>query len=178
MTLKTTMMGALLALGLIGGTVGQAKADVLRVNGTPARAHYVQTAPRREWVRYRRAYRPAVAVPVPVPVPVAVPTYRYGYVGADAQDPSVVAAQIRAEMERAAEDVRFDVRQGVVEPRALASLDADRQEIERDLSEASAKGYITADDRAHLEQHVQEIRDLRDQLRCGREAPAAYGYGR
>jgi hypothetical protein len=175
MTLKTTMMGALLAASLFG-LVGQAKADALRVNVAPPRVHYVQPGWRREWVRFRRPYWRAVAVPVPAPV--AVPSYGYGYAGADAQDPWVVAAQIRAEMDRAAEDVRFDVRQGVVEPRALASLDGDRQEIERDLAEASAKGYITAEDRAHLEQHVQEIRDLRDQLRCAREAPAAYTYGR
>src|SRR5262249_24208786 len=85
------------------------------------------------------------------------------------QDPSVVADQIRAEMNQADEDVRFDVRQGVVEPRALASLDADRAEIERDLAEASAKGYFTPDDRAHLEAHVQAIRDLRSQLRRAAE---------
>jgi hypothetical protein len=189
MTLKMKIVGALLATGLIAGA-GQAKADVVRVRVGPARAGYVQPAPRsgRGWDRsyYRRVVRAPTAVPVrvPVAVPVSVPVQNggygngydgsYGYAAPGAQDPSVVAFQIRAEMNRAAEDVRFDVGQGVVERRALAALEADRQEIERDLAEASAKGYITADDRAHLEQHVQELRDLRDQLRCANGGGVAY----
>jgi|SRR5215831_17307429 len=162
---KLTMIGAVLASGLIGAA-GQAKAEVVRANVGPPRVSYVQYAPRPGWWRHRRVYRAAVAMPVP--------SYGYGYMPAGAQDPSVVATEIRAEMDQAAQDLRFDVRQGAVEPRALASLEADRQEIERDLGEASAKGYITAADRAHLEQHVQEIRDLRTQLRCARPGPATY----
>ena len=172
MTLKMTVMGAVLAAGLIGG-ITEAKADVVRVNVGPARVHYVRAATRGDRGWDRSAPRPAVVAP-------RFPRYGYGarygvgYVAADAQNPSVVAAQIRAEMAEAAEDLRFDVRQGVVERRALAALDADREEIERDLGAASRKGYITADDRAHLEQHVQEIRDLRTQLRCAGERQVTY----
>ena len=108
------------------------------------------------------------------------PDYRYrdAYGPADprdaAQDPAVVAMEIRAEADRAADDLRFDVRQGAVEPTALASLAAGREEVERDLAEASAKGYITPADRAHLEEHVQEIRGLREQFRCSPDGRVSY----
>jgi hypothetical protein len=179
MTLKIAVMGTVLAGALMGG-LGQAKADVVRVNVAPARVVYGQPAPGRAWGRHRRYLRPVLVTPAPdhyrAAVAVPAPSYGYGdrYAAANAQDPSVVAAEIRAEMDRAADDLGFDVRQGVVESRALASLQADREEIERDLGAASAKGYITAEDRAHLEQHVQEIRDLRTQFRCARQAQAIY----
>lgn len=173
MTLKKIgMIGAILATGLLAGA-SHAKADGVHTNvsayhGRPDRVQYVQRARRPGWSRYRNAYyyRPAVVAPAP--------NYGYGYGAPDPGNPSVFAVQIRAEMNQAADDLRFDVRQGVVEPRALASLEADRQEIERDLASASAKGYITADDQAHLEQHVQEIRDLRTQLRCAPQGQASY----
>jgi hypothetical protein len=171
MTLKLKLMGAVLGAALIGAA-GQAKADVLRVNVGPARVAHVQPTWRGGWAGHRRYERPAVSYRPVVAVPVA--SQWRGYPVADAQDPSQVAVQIRAETDRAADDLRFDVRQRAVEPRALASLEADRQEIERDLAEASAKGYITADDRAHLEAHVQEIRDLRTQFACANQGQVTY----
>jgi hypothetical protein len=185
MTLKTGMVAATFAAGLLAGA-SQAKADVVRVNARPAHAahdgRYVRRAPRPSWrgypaygygYRYDYGYRPVVVAPPPAPAVALSYGARYTYGAPDPQDPSFVATQIRAEMNQAADDLRFDVRQGVVEPRALASLEADRQEIERDLASASAKGYITPEDRAHLEQHVQEIRDLRVQLRCAISPPSA-----
>jgi len=50
--LKKMLMGAALAASLIG-TVGQAKADVVRVNGAPPRVEYVQPRPRVEYVQPR-----------------------------------------------------------------------------------------------------------------------------
>jgi hypothetical protein len=177
MTLKMTMMATVLAGALMGG-VGQAKADVVRWNVAPPRVAYGQPAPRQPWGQRRRYARPVLVTPAPSyyrrPVAAPVPSYGYGYGAAGAQDPSVVAAEIRAKTERAADDLRFDVRQGVVEVRALASLQADREEIERDLGAAAAKGYLTAEDREHLEQHVQEIRDLRTQFRCAGQAQVTY----
>jgi hypothetical protein len=181
MTLKMTMMATVLAGALMGG-VGQAKADVVGWNVAPPRVAYGQPAPRQFWGQHRRYLRPVLETPAPSyyrrPVAAPVPSYGYGYGygygAADAHDPSVVEAEIRAKMERAADDLRFDVRQGVVEVRALASLQADREEIERDLGAAAAKGYLTAEDREHLEQHVQEIRDLRAQFRCARQAQVTY----
>jgi len=165
MTLKLTMIGALLASVLIGAA-GQAKADVVRVNVRPGGAGYVEPAPRAGSWRQRGYFRP-VAVP-------PAPNQRYGFVAARRQDPSLIAAEIRAQMDRATEELRFEVRRGRVEPRALASLEADRQQIERGLAMASARGYITTRDRLRLEQHVQEIRDLRSQFRCARPAQVIY----
>ncbi|HET6148838.1 MAG TPA: hypothetical protein VFH68_14975 [Polyangia bacterium] len=165
MTLKLTMIVAVLASGLIGAT-SQAKADVVRVNVRPAVVGYAAPAARPGAWQQQRHYRPGV-------VPGA-PNQGYGFLAARTQAPSVVALEIRAQMERAAEDLRFDVRRGLVERRALASLAADRQEIERGLAVASARGYITMRDRLHLEQHVQEIRDLRTQFRCTRPAQVNY----
>ena len=176
MTLKMGMIGAALAAVLFAGA-SQAKADVVHVNVHPARTHYVTRAPRAEW-RGRPTYyrRPVVVAPV-APVVAPVVNYGYGYPVASTQDPALVATQIRAEADQAAADLQFDVRQGAVEPQALASLNADRQEIDSDLAEASAKGYITDADRAHLEAHVQEIRDLRSQFRCANQAQASNGVG-
>jgi hypothetical protein len=172
MTLKKlVMIGAVLATAL-GAGVSQAKADVFHANAGPARGYYMGRAPRAEWRGRPYYYRRRAVV---------VPTVNYGYgygysyPVANTQDPALFATQIRAEADQAATDLQFDVRQGAVEPQAIASLNADRQEIERDLAEASAKGYITADDRAHLEAHVQEIRDLRSQFRCANQAQASYG---
>jgi len=165
MTLKMMMIGAVLASGLIGAA-SQAKAEVVRVNVGPAGVGYVHTAPRPFSWRYHR-YQNRVEV---------APPRNHGYraVAAQAQNPAVVAAEIRAQMEQADRDLRFDVRRGLVEPRALASLAADRREIERDLRATSAKGYITAQDRQHLDEHVQEIRDLRSQFRCAPPAQVNY----
>ena len=165
MTLKMMMIGAVLASGLIGAA-GQAKADVVRVNVGPAGVGYVHSAPRPGPRRYHR-YQSRLEL---------TPARNHGYrpVAAQAQNPAVVAAEIRAQMEQADRDLRFDVRQGVVEPRALASLEADRREIERDLRAASATGYITAPDRLHLEEHLQQIRDLRSQFRCARPDQVTY----
>jgi hypothetical protein len=181
MMLKMTILGTVLAGALMGG-VGQAKADGVRLNVATPRVVYAQPAPRRVWGRHDRYVRPVVVRPAPryyrPTVAAPVPSYGYGqgygYVTAYSQDPSVVVAEIRAEMDRAAEDLRFDVRQGAVEARALVSMQADREEIERDLGTAVAKGYITAEDREHLEQHVQEIRELRTQFRCAHEAQVTY----
>jgi hypothetical protein len=165
MTLKMMMIGAVLASGLIGAA-SQAKAEVVRVKVGPAGVGYVQSAPRPGWRRYH-PYQSRVEV---------MPPRNHGYrpVASQAQNPAVVAAEIRAQMEQADRELRFDVRQGVVEPRALASLEADRREIERDLRAASANGYITAQERLHLEEHVQQIRDLRSQFRCAHPAQATY----
>ena len=79
------------------------------------------------------------------------------------QDPNVFVAQIERELASVDNDLRYDVSQGGVSPDALPALAAGRQEIEHDLQLATQKGYITPDDRAHLEGHVQEMRDLRTQ---------------
>jgi len=150
---KMGMIGAVLATGLVGGA-SKARADV-RFDIGPARVDFV--APR------------IVTAP---PVYASVDYGRYGYGRVDWrrrglrwQRPARFAAEIRAEMNQADADIRYHVEQGTVSPQALASLEADRQEIERDLVEAMSKGYITPDDRMHLEGHVQEIRDLRDRYR-------------
>jgi len=163
MTLKLGIFGALLATGLIAGA-GQAKAEVFRGTAGPVRAEYVQPAPDRGWRSHRaddhRWVRPA---------PVRPTVYGYGAPAAGiraVQNPSRVAMQVRAELNQAGQELRFDVRHGVVEPRALAAFEANRQEIERELGRASAKGFITARDRLRLDQQVQEARALRSQFRC------------
>jgi hypothetical protein len=167
MTFKLGIFGALLATGLIAGA-GQAKADevrgeVVHWKSGPVRAEYRQPAPDRGWGSHRPDYRRARPAPVPYPV--------YGYQAPagirTAQNPSRVAMQVRAELNRAGESLRFEVRHGVVEPRALAAFESLRQEIERDLSRASARGYISARDRLRLDEQVQEVQALRSQFHCG-----------
>src|SRR4051812_46536648 len=119
MTLKLGIFGALLATGLIAGA-GQAKADGLRVQVRPAPAAYVQPVPVRG-----AGWQPRYHGPV-VPTPAINRGYGYGY-GAPAvvrtgQRPSRFARQVRADLDQATEELRFDVRQGMVEPRALAML--------------------------------------------------------
>jgi hypothetical protein len=174
--MKMGLMGAAVVGGLVGGA-GTAKADV-RPGFAPGRM--TVSAPVRRYI----APPPARVVSAPVryeryrnydryghwrwdrrPIVVnTAPTYTYGVYGGE--DPGYFASQINSEMVQAVNDLQFDVRNGTVRPEALNQMSADENEISRDLSEATAKGYITQDDRAHLEAHVQEIRDLRDQFRC------------
>jgi hypothetical protein len=56
MTLKMTILGAVLAAGLLGA-VGQAKADELCANATPAHVVYVRHTPRGRWGRHDRRQR-------------------------------------------------------------------------------------------------------------------------
>jgi hypothetical protein len=56
MTLKMTILGAVLAAGLFGA-VGQAKADTIRVNAAPAHVTYVRHTPRGRWGRHARYHR-------------------------------------------------------------------------------------------------------------------------
>jgi hypothetical protein len=161
MTLKLGIFGALLATGLIAGA-GQAKAEMVHVKAGPMRAEYVQPAPDRGWGSRRPDYRRVRPAPVRNSV--------YGYLAPTgsrtAQSPSRVAMQARHDLNQAAEDLRFDVRHGVVERRALAAFETNRQEIERDLGRASAKGFITARERQQLERQIEEVRALRSQFRC------------
>lgn len=154
---KLGALGLVLASGVMGGT---ARADVLF--GLPGLPRVRVGAP---------TVQVAFATPPP-PVYVAPPvepgyTYRQPRWGFRRgwQNPTVFAYRVRAAMNQADADIRYHVQSGSVSPDALRALEDDRQEIERDLSEASQKGYITSADRAHLEEHVQEIRDLRDRYR-------------
>lgn len=161
MTLKMKMIGAVLASGLIGAA-GQAKADVFRVDVRARGAGFAQAAPRSEEWRQRQHDDPVAFS--------EVPNHGRGHQFARGEDPGAVAGEIRGETERAARDLRLDVRRGTVEPRALSALEADRRQIERALAAASSKGFITARDRVQLEQRVQDIRDLHRQFRCARPA--------
>src|SRR5262249_32985003 len=151
-----------------------AKADVY-VSAPPARIQVALPPARVTPVRYERyrsydrwghwhwGRRPIVVS--------TAPSYAYGY-GSYAgygNDTGYFAAQINSETAQAVNDLQFDVRNGAVRPEALAQMNADRDEINRDLAEATSKGYITAEDRQHLEAHVQEIRDLRNQFACNHE---------
>src|SRR5689334_9887273 len=127
MTLKKTVIGAVLAAATIGAAA-QARAEAVRVDVAPPRVQFVQPARspyvqpfrvqhvaprvpyvqpvrRSGWGRYHRYARPTVGVPVPTH------GYPAGYVVPNPGDPSFVAVQVRAEMDQATSDVRFDVRQ-------------------------------------------------------------------
>jgi hypothetical protein len=56
MTLKMTILGAVLAVGLFGA-VGQAKAEMVRANPAPAHVAYVRHTPRERWERRGRHHR-------------------------------------------------------------------------------------------------------------------------
>jgi hypothetical protein len=188
--MKMGLMGAAVVGGLVGAS-GTARADVrpgfapgrmtisapVRRNIAAPPARFVAPPPARVVV----SAPPARVQPVRYeryrhyddrghwtwdrrPIVVTTPTYTYGVYGGE--DPGYFASQINSETAQAVNDLQFDVQNGVVRPEALNQMAADQNEISRDLAEATSKGYITQDDRAHLEAHVQEIRDLRDQFRC------------
>jgi hypothetical protein len=162
MTLKMKMIGAVLASALLGG-VGQAKADVLRVDVRENGAGFVQPGPRSDGWRQRQHDGPTAFA--------EASNHGRRYEVRRGEDPSTVARDLRAETDQAARDLRLDVRRGTVEPRALSALEVDRRELERTLASASIKGFITGRDRVQLEQQVQEIRDLHRQFLCARPAP-------
>lgn len=108
-----------------------------------------------------------VYAPEPVYPPAPAPAWGWRFRRSRTGNPSFVASQIRAEVSRAARDLRFDIEQGAVRPEAWGAFEAGHDEIERDLAEASRKGFITPEDRGHLEAHVGELRQLRDRFRAG-----------
>ncbi len=181
MLLKTALTGAAIAASSLAGSA--ARADVVFRPGEvrfvpPSVGVNVYRPTYGNNYRYRWGYRPHWGYrQVVIAPPVTPPSYVYGG-GYRVDNCHAFADQIRGEMNVVDADIRYHVQQGSVSAQALNELNAGRDEIERDLAEALQKGYVTDADRQHLQQHVQEMRDLRDRFRVAvAPAPPAYGYG-
>jgi hypothetical protein len=109
------------------------------------------------WVRPPDYVQPIVGAPIPFyeqPV-YEQPTVDYGE--------SAFAAEVRAELGQIEGSVRERVAAGQLDGRALDAMENARDDLNEDLVDVSAKGYLTDADRAHIQ---EDLAKLRQQFGC------------
>jgi hypothetical protein len=125
------------------------------LSAVPARADVYVAAPQ---VRYESAprwhgwHRRRLIYPRPVY------SYSYGY----RVDPGYYqydfGTQVRAELGQIEGAVRERVEAGQLDGNALTAMESARDDIQQDVVDVSAKGYLTDADRAHVEGDIQALR--------------------
>ena len=127
---------------------------------------------------------PAVVVPAPPPAyapPPAPPAWSYGgRSNARHQRWNVArfASELRRDMTEIEQDLYLKVQRGMVRPEAMQALLSGRMGVENALNAASAKGFLTFDDRSYLEGQVAGLRTIDDQYRCHPGNGNGRGHGR
>ena len=184
MSLKTGIITALSALGLFATTAAHAQTYYpTRTPTTIARpVRYQRQSSRYNWTWYRGRYvrRPTYVQPVyqqPVyqqPV-YQQPVYQQPVYNQPVYDQPVYnqpvynqpvynngcnafAEQVRAELANIEAAVRARVQTGELDGNALTTMEAARDDMQQDLVDLSAKGYVTDADRAHIEHDIQLLR--------------------
>jgi hypothetical protein len=170
-TWKISLITALSALGLLAAQAAHAEGYNDHRRTTVARPAY-QPAPRYRtiWYRGRWVRRPIYVQPVyqqPVyqqsvyqqPV-YTQPVYQQPVYQQPVSDNgcSAFAGQVRAELNRIEGEVRGRVQTGALDGNSLTAMESARDDILQDISDLSAKGYVTGADRAHVERDVQLLR--------------------
>ena len=106
--------------------------------------HSYYRTPRVRW------HRPMYRYQAPV-YPTAQPVYQSYY-----QDS--FADHVRGELQQIEESVRARVESGELDGNALTAMESARDDIQRDVVDVSAKGFIDPADRGHIEGDVQALR--------------------
>lgn len=123
---------------------------------------------------------PPVYVPAPVPAPLPAPVFgpvayrdggRFWERERARREMARYSHDLRRDLFGIGRDLSFDVRRGVVRPEAMRALAFARYDLERDLAAFSAKGFLTFEERAHLDRELAELRCLRDRF----ARPVFYG---
>ncbi len=179
MSLKTGIIAAALtAAGLFAAAPAQAQAQAYGYRRAPAvfrNSFAPRYAPYRygRWMHRRYTVRPVYQVPSysyvqpsysyvgPV---VPQPAYDYDSQPSYPQpvysdDSGAFAEHVRVELANIENAVHDRVAAGQLDGDALTAMESARNDIEQDVTDVSAKGYISPADRAHIEQDVQKLRE-------------------
>lgn len=120
---------------------------------------------------------PPVYMPAPVPAPAVYPVAfrdnggRFWERERARREMARYSDALRRDLWGMERDLSFDVRRGVVRPEAMRAMAMGRNDMERDLAGFAAKGFLTFEDRAHLDRELAELRCLRDRF----ARPVVYG---
>ncbi len=172
MSLKTGIIAAALtAAGLFAAAPAQAQEYVYRPAPTVFRNWFgPRYAPHRSgrWMHRRFTVRPVYQVPS-YSYSYAQPTYPQPVYVYDSQpsypqpvysdDSGAFAEHVRVELANIENAVRDRVAAGQLDGDALTAMESARNDIEQDVTDVSAKGYISPADQAHIEQDVQKLRE-------------------
>jgi len=165
---KVALLGAVSLLGVF--TAGAAQAQPYRY-APPARVvregrarraqpHYRSVLYRGHWVRRPIVVQPAAGFEVPV-AGYGYDGYGYGnpYVQAAAPtDPcQAFSAQVKAQLSQIESAVRARVAAGQLDGNALTAMEAARDDLQQDVADLSAKGYVTDADRAHIDRDIDGL---------------------
>jgi hypothetical protein len=165
--LKTGILAvALSAVGLFTAAPAHAQAYVYGPGQVIVRDHrmarYAPSWYRRHWMRRPFYLQPGYTVDYATPsYVVAPPVYPQPPVYAQPiQDNGCGAfsAQIRGELANVEAAVRDRVAAGELDGDALTAMESARDDIDEDVVDVSAKGYITPADRAHIEDDIRRLR--------------------
>jgi hypothetical protein len=104
---------------------------------------------RGHWVRRPIYLRPAYSY--------AQPVYQY-QPPVESDGCHAFAEQVRGELNQLEEAVRERVAEGQLDGNALTTLESARDDMLEDVSDLSAKGYLTDADRGHIERDMQLLR--------------------
>jgi hypothetical protein len=144
---KKGLFFAVSALGLFAAAPAHAERFTYEA---PAVSYRAPVGYHRRWMpraRFGFGWRP-VAQPV-----YQQPIYQRDY----------FADQVRAELGNLEAEVRARVAAGQLDGNALTTMEAGRDDLQADLVDLSAKGYLTDADRGHVE---NDLRLLREKLGC------------
>ena len=178
-TWKIAIITAVSALGLFAASAANAQEYYYRPT-TIARPVYSQiyrrpARYRTVWYRGRWVRRPIYVQPVVQTPAYNQPVYNQPvytqpvYTQPTYTQPSydngcsAFADQVRGELQSIEYSVRARVADGELDGNALTTLESARDDMLQDVSDLSAKGYITDVDRAHVESDMQ---NLRQKLGC------------
>ena len=132
------MLAAAAGLAAVVGGCGTSRSHVVAYGEVPMERQHVR-------VRYVERVSPAPAVVVAARVD---------------EGSAEFAAQMRRRMDRVAEDVRNDVARGRVANAALEDLTRQRDYVERTMMSYTADGDLQGAERRHVEQLVDDMRNI------------------
>ena len=166
-TWKIGLITAVSALGLFATSAAQAQ-EYFRPS-TVARpvvqrttvARPMRTRYRTVWYRGRWVRRPIYTTTVVQAQPVYTqPIYTQPTYTQPSYDPgcNAFADQVRAELNQLEDAVRAKVSAGYLDGNALTAMENARDDINEDIVDVSAKGYVTDADRAHVESDLAKLR--------------------
>jgi hypothetical protein len=95
----------------------------------------------------------------------ADPCYRgrWGWGPRRGHDSQSWAYQVRVEMNQLDAEIRNQLRYGHGRPDLLYRLHQTRAMVERYLNQIAWRGWVSPHDRVYVQQHLQHMRDLRNQ---------------
>jgi hypothetical protein len=173
-TWKIGIITAVSALGLFAASAANAQEYYGSPTVTVARPVQFYRRPARyrtywyrgRWVRRPIYVQPVVQTPVYTQPVYNQPVYNQPvYTQPVYNQPSydngcdAFADQVRAELQSIEYSVRLRVADGELDGNALTTLESARDDMLQDVSDLSAKGYVTDADRAHIERDMQLLRE-------------------